>query len=262
VSDFSFMTVGQILRVAGTGLSFALFGVGGIILGTLAGLVMRIVIFDRELRARFARQLISRAFLAFGAFMSLLGVLRYRVHGLDHCRQGQPFLVIANHPTLIDVIFLLAIFRGADCVVKEKVVRNPFWGLLVHSAGYVSNADTGALIDEAVARLRAGRTVIMFPEGTRSMPGGPLRFKPVAASISIQAGVACLPVVVTCVPATLYKGCPWYRVPERRPELHFLLRAPLSPPAAEADRTRQRQLARGFSSQLEAYFAGELERLL
>ncbi len=242
-----------------TGLSFAVFGLFGSILGLLADVFIRVIIPDPDAGGQVSRRLISRAFLLFVNFMSWIGVIRWRMEGRERWSDDQPGLIIANHPSLIDVVFLLGIFQGADCVVKESVIRNPFWGRFVRRAGYVSNADTGTLITEVVARLRQGRKVILFPEGTRSVPGAPLAFKPVAAAIALQAQVSCLPVAITCNPPTLYKGCPWYRVPKQR--AHFTLRLcePIETPSLPSGAALQRQAARDHTRLLETVFNHALQ---
>lgn len=233
-------------------------GGGGLILGLFVGVVLRVIIPDREAHAQVARRVASRAFRLFVWFMSLVGVLRWSLRGLEHWDRDQACLVVANHPTLIDIVFLLALFQGADCVVKAGVLRNPTWGLLVRAADYVSNEDVGLLLAEAVRRLRSGRTVIVFPEGTRTVPGQPLAFGSVAGAIAVRAGCQVLPVVITCTPPTLYKSLPWYRVPATR--VDFQLR--VCPPLAVAEVTGQpadlRRAAHALTRQLAAFFSREL----
>jgi 1-acyl-sn-glycerol-3-phosphate acyltransferase len=254
------MAVNQLFRLVGTALSFALFGVGGMVLGVVAGAVLRVAVRDSAKRGVISRRLISRAFGAFVGFMTLVGVLRWRVEPPRPTSETSARLIIANHPTLIDVVFLLSMFPEADCVVKDSVYRSPFWGMLVRDAGYISNSDTEALMSSVVARLQAGRSVILFPEGTRTVPGAPLQFKAVAATIAIQAQVPCLPVAIFCDPATLYKGCKWYEVPVTRPQFIFRICEAVPPPALEKDRQNQRQAARSYSRLLEAVFSSELSR--
>jgi 1-acyl-sn-glycerol-3-phosphate acyltransferase len=189
-------------------------------LGLYACLVLRIFFRDRSAYAQAARRIVSCAFRSFVGFMSMVGVLRWSVQGLDHWQRDRGCLVVANHPTLIDIIFLLAFFEGADCVVKASVLRNPTWKLLVRAADYVSNEDVGVLLAEAARRLQAGRTVVIFPEGTRTVPGEPLSFGAAAGAIAVRAGCECLPVLITCTPPTLYKSLPgigcrrrgWFRL--------------------------------------------------
>lgn len=245
-------------RLVGTGLSFAVFGIGGVILGLVAVVVLRLIIRDRGRRARVARRMVSRTFRGFVLFMSTVGVLRWSVEGAAHWKRSQGCLVVANHPTLIDVVFLLGLFEGADCVVKAGVITNPFWSMLVRTADYISNEDLGALMAETAARLRAGRTIILFPEGTRTVPGKPLAFGPLAGLIAVRTGCELLPVVITCTPPTLYKHLPWYRIPERRVDLRLRLLPTWPVALAEGAGTEQRRAARALTRELEAFFGREL----
>ena len=245
-------------RLIGTGLSFAVFGIGGFIIGLFAVVGLQLVIRDRARRAQVARLIISRTFRGFTVFMSAVGVLRWSVEGASHWKRDQGCMVVANHPTLIDVVFLLGLFEGADCVVKAGVITNPFWSMLVRTADYISNEDLGALLAETANRLKAGRTVILFPEGTRTVPGAPLSFGPVAGLVAVRTGCQLLPVVITCTPPTLYKHLPWYRIPERRVDLRLRLCPGWSVALAEGKGTDQRRAARALTRDLEAFFGREL----
>jgi 1-acyl-sn-glycerol-3-phosphate acyltransferase len=245
-------------RLIGTGLSFAAFGIGGFILGLVAVVWLRLVISDRARRAEVARLMVSRTFRGFAMFMSAVGVLRWSVEGASYWRRDRGCLVVANHPTLIDVVFLLGLFDGADCVVKAGVITNPFWRMLVGTADYISNEDLGILLAETSNRLKAGRTVILFPEGTRTVPGAPLTFGPLAGLIAVRTGCELLPVVITCTPPALYKHLPWYRIPERRMHFRLRLHSAWSVALAAGTGADQRRAARALTRDLEAFFGREL----
>jgi 1-acyl-sn-glycerol-3-phosphate acyltransferase len=250
--------VNRAWRVFATGLSFAVMGLGGFLLGTVACAALWLAIRDRATRTRAVRRLVSRALGVFAGFMSLVGVMRWMVTGREHWHPGRPCLVVANHPSLIDVVFLLALFEGADCVVKRDVLRNPFWGLLTRAADYVPGTDPETLLAEAARRLAEGRTVILFPEGTRSVPGSPLAFGAAAGAIAVRAGCQCLPVVVTCRPPTLYKGLPWFRVPATRADFSLRI-TPAWPVTRRAGSLQEQRLAaRDLTERLQAFFTDEL----
>jgi 1-acyl-sn-glycerol-3-phosphate acyltransferase len=251
-------SVNRAWRIVATGLSFAVFGAGGLFLGAVVCMAMRLIIHDPDAYAQAVRRLISRTFHLFITFMWLVGVLRWRATGQEHWRRERPYLVIANHPSLIDIVFLLSYFEGADCVVKSGVIHNPAWGLLVRAADYVSNEDPAALLDECARRLGSGRTVVLFPEGTRTVPGEPLQFGSAAGAIAARSGCKCLPVVITCDPPTLYKGLPWYRVPATRPEFVLRVCPPLAARPVTGAATDQRQAAREFTRELEQFFTRQL----
>src|SRR6185436_20227364 len=95
---------------------------------------------------------------------------------------------------------------------------NPFLRGVVRRAGYLSNDHGDAIVAECVARLRDGRSVIVFPEGTRSPSTGLGAFQRGAAHIALTRGCPLLPVVITCRPPTLGKGARWHDVPDHRVE--------------------------------------------
>ncbi|MEQ1801095.1 MAG: lysophospholipid acyltransferase family protein [Gammaproteobacteria bacterium] len=245
-------------RLVATGLSFAVFGIGGLLLGLVVCIVLRIIIPDPDAYAQAARRLVSRAFRLFVTFMSAVGVLRWRVDGLEHWQRDRSYLVIANHPTLIDIVFLIGLFDGADCVVKAGVLRNPFWGLLVRAADYVSNEDPAALLDEAAGRLRTGRTVVAFPEGTRTTPGQQLVAAPAVSAIAVRAGCTCLPVVISCTPLTLYKNLAWHDVPAARVDFRLRICPAWDVPRAEGSLAEQRRAAHELGRKIEEFYVREI----
>jgi 1-acyl-sn-glycerol-3-phosphate acyltransferase len=111
--------IGRYWRVFCTGPGFLSFGVGGLVLRILVFPLLNLFVWEHQMRTAVARNLIRIAFRAFISLLRELGVLRYDITGLDRlARNG--LLILANHPTLIDTVFLMAYVRRADCVVKGK----------------------------------------------------------------------------------------------------------------------------------------------
>src|SRR5206468_133932 len=81
------------------------------------------------------------------------------------------------HPSLIDIVLLLARLPQADCIVKTAARTNPFMRGIVTSTGYLANDHGDVLVDACADRIRRGRSVVLFPEGTRSPRGGLGRFQ-------------------------------------------------------------------------------------
>ena len=212
--------ISYLWRLAGTGTSFLLFGVFGILLGAVLFPLLRLMPMSRERRRTFSVRLVGWSFRAFIGFMRGTGVLSYEFRGRERLgRPGQ--LIIANHPSLIDVVFLIAFTPLAGCVVKASMWRNPFTSGVASAAGYVRNAPTDEMIEGASSALHRDQVLIMFPEGTRTTPGKPLEFHRGAASVAVRAARILTPVFIRVEPVTLTKGLPWYRIPARRP--HFSL---------------------------------------
>ena len=207
--------LGMIWRALGTGLCFAVYGT----LSFLCGITVLPVLIlwpgsstDRERRIRI---FVSWSFRALLGGIAMLGLGRVQVEGREWLEQSDGALVIATHPMYLDVVALLMLMPFADCVVKSAMLANPYYRRFVKAAGYISNGDSSALIDSCVDSLELGRTLVLFPEGTRSVPGAPMRFRRGAAHVAVRGGCKILPVLIHCSPPALLKNHRWYQVPER-----------------------------------------------
>ncbi|RJX31027.1 MAG: 1-acyl-sn-glycerol-3-phosphate acyltransferase [Oxalobacter sp.] len=205
-------------RVAATGTSFAFFGIGGLLLSILA--FPPLLIFSKIKRQLYARWIIHKSFGLFMWFVEKLGIMQLEIIGKEKLLQAKGKLIIANHPTLIDVVALISIIPNANCVVKQSLWENPFLGGVVRSANYISNLEPNELMLDCAKDLSDGNTLIIFPEGTRSQPGRQLKFLRGTARIALEMGASIQPVLIQCTPSTLAKHEKWYRIPHRR----FILR--------------------------------------
>jgi len=143
------------------------------------------------------------------------GIMRLSFVGAERLTRDGPHLVAANHPTLLDMVFLISLLPQCDCIVNAPRSDNFFLRGLTRAAGYVRNDAGASIVRECAQRLGRGRTLVVFPEGTRSPAGGLGSFQRGAARIAMEAGCDLLPVAITCEPPTLSKGQKWYDLPER-----------------------------------------------
>ena len=248
-------------RFFGTVLGFFLFGLGGLVIGIIVFPLIFVVVRNPDTRQRVARRLVSRAFRLFLWIMKGLGVVAYEIEGAEYAVEGRNQIIIANHPSLIDVVFLVALFPMVDCVIKEAITRNPFMRSVALSTNWIPSGNTGILLNTCVSRLKSGASLLLFPEGTRSVPGQPLDFKLGAASFAIKAGAEILPVTIQCTqPRLLTKGEPWYRIPPERPFFSIHVYPPRAVetfiPPGRHPRDATRELNRAFL----AFFESNLGR--
>ena len=217
----------RLWRVFATGFVFALFGVGALVISVTMFPLLRLSTLNADTARRRIQRGMQLNFRAFMETMRVLGILTYRVDGAERLREPGR-LIVANHPTLIDVVLLVSQMPEVDCIVKQGLWRNPFLRWPVSWAGYLQNAAGEELIGECSATLRRGHSLLVFPEGTRTVPGEPLRMQRGAAHIALAADSDILPVTITCDPPTLFKGNPWYRVPARRFHMHVVVGEPIA----------------------------------
>ncbi|SEO42354.1 1-acyl-sn-glycerol-3-phosphate acyltransferases [Acinetobacter sp. yr461] len=205
-------------RVAATGFSFASFGLGGMAIASVIAPVLKATTSDSEKRQQRAQNVIKYSFKGFTEMMVKLGIMTYSVDGLEKLQNSRQELVIANHPSLIDVVVLIGMMQQANCVVKQSLWSNPFTKGPVQSAGYILNAGSQQFVEDCVTRLKENNaaSLLIFPEGTRTEKGMTLNeFQRGAANIAIRANVPIRPVIITCTPSTLTKNEKWYHVPSR-----------------------------------------------
>lgn len=244
-------------RVLATGFSFLVFGIGGLILGCVVFPLLRLLVPDGPRRHGISRAILRAAFRFFVELMRAVGVLSYELIGFDRLeRRG--LLILANHPSLIDTVFMLAFARGCNCVVNAALSKNPFTLGAVRAAGYLKSDAGIAVIAECIAELERGGNVLIFPEGTRTPLTGEIKLRRGAANIAVRGTRDITPVVIRCTPRTLTKGDKWWRVPSRRAEyvLEVLDDIPVSPLCA--DSSELALAVRQLTAALEQYFTMEI----
>lgn len=218
------MSCGQQLerlwRIVATGFCFTVFGLGGLGISVVA-FPLLLLIPVRAVRIRLARNLIQQSFRLFVGLMVLVGVISVEIRGREKL-QRKGLLILANHPSLIDVVLLISQIANPDCVVKGSLWYNPFtWGP-VRVAGFISNSSGPELIAACAQSVRAGNNLVIFPEGTRTRPGMQVNaMQRGAANVVVRGQLTITPVRIQSSETMLAKGVPWYQVPPRRP--HFCL---------------------------------------
>ncbi|MCL2872551.1 MAG: 1-acyl-sn-glycerol-3-phosphate acyltransferase [Betaproteobacteria bacterium] len=212
-------------RILATGFCFMLFGLYGVLILCLVFPLLRLLVWRRARRQALARDIVHWAFQLFCKVMTTVGVISFEVRGLEKL-QRRGLLIVANHPSLIDVVMLISLLRQPDCVVKAAAWRNPFMLGPIALCGFIRNQDGAQLIEDCIASVRRGSNLIVFPEGTRTRIEALLQrqVNPLqrgAANIAVRGGLPMTPVVITVTEPMLTKQQPWYKAPRRRP--HFVL---------------------------------------
>lgn len=208
----------RLWRLIATAISFALFGLGGLVFALIVFPLINLLISNRERRTAIAQQAVHAIWRLYVRVMAVLGVLSYETHGAEMLRRDRGTLVVANHPSLLDIVFIMSLMERTQCVVKAGVWRNPFMRGVVTAANYIPNVgDPEKLLDDCVAALKAGNNLVIFPEGSRTPPGQKRKYQRGFAHIALRSKAPLRPITVTCTPPTLLKGEPWYKIPARRP---------------------------------------------
>ncbi len=153
---------------------------------------------------RFARGW-ARAILIFSG-------VRVRVLHRERLKEGRAFVVAANHQSYSDILVLLASLPlSVRFLAKRSIFRVPVLGWSIRAAGFVpvdrGNRARGiSTVEAALKLLKAGRSVVIFPEETRTRTGELLPFKSGAALLALRSGFPLLAVGIAGTRRVLPRG--------------------------------------------------------
>lgn len=217
--------IDRIWRVLATGFAFACFFLGGAV---LAGVVFPFLAIRHQGRHDRTQRLIQQVFRFYLRMLRCIGLIRLEVIGSEQLAACKGMIIVANHPTLLDVVFLMALTPRARCIVKHELWDSRYLKGVVRAAGYIRNdLSPEATIAACRDALDQGNNIIIFPEGTRSRLGEELHFQRGVANIAMLTATPIQLVVISCDPPTLAKGAPWYRIPSRRPSFRVEVAHPI-----------------------------------
>ncbi len=181
-----------------------------------------------ENRPAHARHLSFLAFNFFVRFLEFIGYWRYRVIGADQLRQPGG-VIVANHPSFLDIVLLFSLVDNAVCVVKPSLAKVPLVSAPIRHCRHIAAETPQQLIADAVAALQSGASLILFPQGTRTPPDLPISFQRSAARIALEAEAPLIPVFFHYQPLLLSKGQWWYNLPDKTPEVLAVVDEALNP---------------------------------
>ena len=145
-------------------------------------------------------------------YLSGCGVVRADLRPLAPLRSARGVIIVANHPTLLDAILLFSELPQTFCLVKGEVWRNPLLALLARAAGFVSNEQPAGIVEECLTRLRRGETLIIFPEGTRTVEDPINSLQPGFALLARRTGAPVQTVLIRSRREFLGKRVPFFNL--------------------------------------------------
>ncbi len=159
------------------------------------------------------RAAISSVYRGFWATAQWLGLMRVDCSALDALAQDGGLIIAANHPSMLDAMLIVARVPRGVCIMRASLMRNPFLGAGAKLARYISNDPLQGMFRCAIANLKAGGQLVMFPEGTRTVESPVNPFRPGITMMAKMAGVPIQTVLIEAESRYLCKGWPIWRVP-------------------------------------------------
>lgn len=229
--------------------SWTLFAVVGVSLNVVCMVLLRLP--DRERRGGAVRATIRRLFVAWCAWLHATRLIYVRFHGFTPEALAGPAVYIANHPSLLDATFILSQLPDTICIFKPEIIRSPVLGPAAVMAGYASGSNGVDLIRDVAGRVADGRSLLIFPEGTRTVTGVNLNpLKPGFALIAARARVPIRMILVQARRDLVPKGWSWWRAPSFPSPVEITLLGEFPQRAGETATELTARAARRFSEAL------------
>jgi 1-acyl-sn-glycerol-3-phosphate acyltransferase len=120
--------------------------------------------------------------------MRLIGAIKLDVDDREKFRHLSSKIVVANHPSLLDMVLILSLIPNADIIVRGSLTRNIILRWVINRLYILSSLDFNVLANDCIRSLDEGNCLVIFPQGTRTPRTGEIRLKKGAARISLLSG--------------------------------------------------------------------------
>jgi 1-acyl-sn-glycerol-3-phosphate acyltransferase len=131
----------------------------------------------------------------------LLPIWKIRIEGREKGLKETPFVIISNHQSILDILLINCLRYRFKWISKIENMKLPVLGWYLRMADYIiinrgNNESKEEMMKKSFQYLKDGTSIMMFPEGTRSVDGEIGFFKRGAFQLAINAHVPILPVVL------------------------------------------------------------------
>lgn len=156
------------------------------------------------------------------------------IQGREHLPPGG-FLLAAKHQSQWDTSVVLRLFDDPAVVLKQELLRIPVYGRFCMALGMIAvDRDGGAkalkdMLRAAGEAARQGRVLVIFPQGTRTLPGEAAPYQPGVAAIYREAGVPAVPAAVNSGFFWPKHGWPRFAGRQPRPKITLRFLPPIAP---------------------------------
>lgn len=175
--------------------AMTVFGVGAVILAVFVFPFIRLFTLRRKDFGVVARAYVSHTFRVFLGFLNLLHVSIRKVENEDDYRNIHSKIIIANHPSLLDFVYIMSLVPNSTCIVRGELTKTPLRGVIKQA--YITNTTTFEdMCVECKKLTDMGCNVIIFPEGTRTPRHGKNNYKKGAARIALYCGCDVQPIFI------------------------------------------------------------------
>ncbi len=214
--------------------------------------ILALIIGSKRSR-RVIRPMILAIIRAYGGLIEIWGLGRFIYSDFTTPPAGQPQLYIANHTGLLDAVMLMQRIPGLSCIFKSRLRKNPILSHIPSAIGFAPNDEGIGIVRSMIEQLNSGTSVLIFPEGTRTVNPPVERFKTGFAIVATRTGVPVQTIFIDNPTGMTGKKRPLPNYPDHLPFPYHFRFGPVL-------RAEQGESARDFAARTEALYRRELSQ--
>lgn len=172
---------------------YIFFGIGTFLIVIFCFPILHLVWHNKATFKKNGRIFVAGVLNFFVQTMRVFRISRYEISDPETLKNLKSCIIVANHPSLLDVIYIFSFVRNADCIIRAGLKSSPVSGIV--KPLYIPNdGDFDEMVKEAKKSLDNGSNLIIFPEGTRTPRHGTNPYKKGAARIALETGCTVQPI--------------------------------------------------------------------
>jgi 1-acyl-sn-glycerol-3-phosphate acyltransferase len=147
------------------------------------------------------RHALIRSYLQIHIFLlKFICRIHYEVSGLENIPHDRAAVILSKHQSTWETFFLPLIFQEPAIIVKRELLWIPFfgWGLATTNPISINRSNQKTAMQQIITQgkkcLAEGRSILIFPEGTRILPGKTGKYKIGGARLAVAAHAPLLPI--------------------------------------------------------------------
>ena len=183
----------KFIRSCLTLLSFLIFGVGASVLNFTVVPLAKYFVKKEEL-LYFYSNMVHKTWKFFVKLLCFIGLIRLDIKNLDELVNIKNKIIVATHPSFIDVVILIALIPKTTCIVKESLGQNPIISNIVNTIFITNDTNLDDLKTQTKKMLDAGFNLIIFPSGIRHRKNEFPKIKKGASTIALNARKNIIPI--------------------------------------------------------------------
>ena len=205
----------RLIRGILSGIAFSVFGVGALSIGLTLLPFIAIFVRDPVRRKYLSAKVIKYSWMCFVRIMEFFRLIKVDIDR-DALQDIRGSIIVANHPSLIDVVILVSVLPDPICVIKGDIKNNFFMKHVVLNTYIANSEQADEFIEDCSNVLNEGYNLIIFPEGTRTRPDRESKLHRGAAYVAMNTEAPILPVHIELSEPILGKHQKFFDVSDKR----------------------------------------------